>query len=216
MAVTQDLTGQRFGFLTVTGRTEPDEKGYRRWICRCDCGAETAVLTSNLRRSPNVSCGCKKRNDLTGQKIGKLTVVERSDRYGSRGSRKTRLWKCICDCGAVTYKATDSLTNPDMSMCKDCAGKYSAEKAREKAGFTGGTQLTKIRVESDKSDNLSGVRGVYYDGKRGKYRARIKFKRKIYNLGYFTNLEDAIKARKRAEDEIFRKFLDAQESAIVE
>ena len=89
----------------------------------------------------------------------------------------------------------------------------SAEKAREKAGFTGGTQLAKIRMESDKSDNLSGVRGVYYDGKRGKYRARIKFKRKIYNLGYFTNLEDAIKARKRAEEDIFEAFLEANTAA---
>ena len=76
--------------------------------------------------------------------------------------------------------------------------------------------MAKIRVESDKSDNLSGVRGVYYDGKRGKYRARIKFRRKIYNLGYFTNLEDAIKARKRAEEDYFGKFLEDNAAAIEE
>ena len=211
-----NLVGQRFGMLTVVEQAASGKDGKRRWICRCDCGKETTVLGQNLTRGGTVSCGCKKRNDLTGQRIGRLTVLEQSDQYGTRGSRKQRLWKCRCDCGQLTYKATDSLTNPDISMCKDCAGKYGAEKAREKAGFTGGTQLAKIRVESDKSDNLSGVRGVYYDGKRGKYRARIKFKRKIYNLGYFTNLEDAIKARKRAEEDYFGKFLEDNAAAIEE
>lgn len=212
MAATKDLTGQRFGLLTVTGPAESDPRGQRRWLCRCDCGTEKTVLGSNLTRGTTVSCGCKKRNDLTGKKIGKLTVLGRSDQYGSRGSRKTRLWECRCDCGAITYKATDTLTNPDISMCKACAGKYGAEKAREKAGFAGGTQISKIKVESDKSENLSGVRGIYYDGKTGKYRARLKFQQKYYNLGYFTSLDDAVKARKRAEEEIFEKFLNSTEA----
>ena len=211
-----NLVGQRFGMLTVISQAESTESGKRRWLCRCDCGTEKVIIGSNLRRGTTVSCGCKGKRDLTGQRVGRLTVLERSEQYGTRGSRKTQLWKCLCDCGEVTYKATDSLTNPDISMCKDCAGKYGAEKAREKAGFTGGTQLAKIRVESDKSDNLSGVRGVYYDGKRGKYRARIKFQRKIYNLGYFTNLDDAIKARKRAEEDYFGKFLEDNAAAIEE
>ena len=159
-----------------------------------------------------VSCGCKRKKDLTGQKIGKLTVLERSDQYATRGKRKNQLWKCLCDCGAITYKATDTLTNPEISMCKKCAGIYAAAKARDNAGFEGGTQLAKIKIESDKSDNLSGVRGVYYDGKTGKYRARLKFRRKLYNLGYFTNLEDAVKARKLAEEQIFEKFLETHEA----
>ena len=209
MAVAQDLTGQRFGFLTVTGRTEPDEKGRWRWICRCDCGAETAVLTSNLRRSDRVSCGCRKRNDLTGQKIGKLTVLERSDQYATRGQRKRQLWKCLCDCGEVTYKATDTLTNPDRSMCKACAASYAAGKARENAGYREGTQLSRIRDISPDSQNLSGVRGVYLNTKTGKYRVRIKFKGVTYNLGTFSSLEAAIKERARAEEEIFGKYLDA-------
>lgn len=208
MAATQDLTGQKFGFLTVTGRSEPDEKGYRRWLCRCDCGAETAVLTSNLRRSPNVSCGCRQRRDLTGQRFGTLTVVERSDRYATRGSRKRQLWKCVCDCGEVTYKATDTLTNPDISMCKACAASYAAEKARKNAGYQEGTQISRIRDITPESQNLSGVRGVYLNPKTGKYRARIKFQGKIHNLGTFSSLEAAVKERARAEENLFGKYLE--------
>ena len=208
MFVTQDLTGQRFGFLTVTGRTEPDEKGRRRWLCRCDCGRETAVLTSNLKRN-NVSCGCKQRRDLTGQRFGTLTVLERSDRYATRGTRKRQLWKCLCDCGEVTYKATDTLTNPDKTMCRACAAKYGAQKARDSAGYQDGTQLPRIQNISPESHNLSGVRGVYLDTKTGKYRARIKFQGKIRNLGTFTTLEAAVKERARAEEELFGTYLES-------
>lgn len=201
------LIGQRYGMLTVIGQAPSTDKGKRRWLCRCDCGTEKTVLGENLKRGTTVSCGCKHRKDLSGQKIGKLKVLERSNQYGSRGKRKTQLWKCQCECGTITYKATDTLTNPDISMCQTCAGAYAAEKARAHAGFEAGTQITKIKDISDSSDNLSGVRGVYWDRKTGRYRARLKFQGTLYNFGSFVRLEDAAKARKQGEEEIFGTFL---------
>ena len=208
MAPKQDLTGQRFGQLVVIAPEESDRHGKSRWRCRCDCGTDKTVLAGNLRNGTTVSCGCKGRRDLAGQRFGTLLVLERSDRYAARGSRKQQLWKCLCDCGQVTYKATDVLTNPDKSMCSACAGKYSAEKARNQAGYQDGTQLSRIRNISEESDNLSGIRGVYLDPKTGKYRARIKFQGKIQNLGTFLSLEEAVKARRRAEEDIFGTFLE--------
>ena len=134
-----NLIGEKYGTLTVIGQAPSTAKGQRRWVCRCDFGIEKIVMGSNLRRGTTVSCGCKHRNDLTGQRIGKLTVIERSDKYGSRGKRQTQLWKCQCDCGAITYKATDTLTNPDISMCQDCAAEYAITQARANLGFEGGT-----------------------------------------------------------------------------
>lgn len=206
------LIGERFGMLTVIGRADSTERGNRRWLCRCDCGTEKIIIGSNLRRGTTVSCGCKKRIDLAGQRIGKLTVLGRSKQYATRGARKTQLWECRCDCGAITFKATDTLTNSNISMCRNCAGMYAAQKARERAGFVSGTQLSKIRVDSHQSNNQTGVRGVYYDKKSGKYRARLRFRRKIYDLGSFNNLDDAIQARKKAENEIFVQFLEAYET----
>lgn len=172
------------------------------------------MFGSNLKRGTTVSCGCKKRNDLTGQRRGRLTVLERSDRYGDRGNRRTQLWKCRCDCGAITYKATDVLTNPKMSMCQDCAAIYSITKAREKAGFEGGTQISRIRDVKSASDNASGVRGVYLDTKTGRYRARLKFQGKLYNLGSYACLEDAVKARRQGEEEIYGKFLKSRQDLL--
>lgn len=152
-----------------------------------------------------------KYRDLTGQHIGALTVLERSDKYATRGKRTVRLWKCRCDCGEITYKATDTLTNSDRNSCQRCAEKYAVSKAREGAGFIGGTQVSKIKNIKRESNNLSGVRGVYFDRKTGKYRARIKFKGKLYNFGSFCKLEDAIAARKVGEEQIYKAFLDSLE-----
>lgn len=56
-----DLTGQRFGFLTVVGLDGIRTNGASYWRCRCDCGAEPTVRGSNLRRGDTKSCGCKKQ-----------------------------------------------------------------------------------------------------------------------------------------------------------
>ena len=53
-----DLTGQRFGRLTVIERTGSDCIGQAMWRCRCDCGNMTVVAGGNLRTGNTRSCGC--------------------------------------------------------------------------------------------------------------------------------------------------------------
>ncbi len=210
----KDLCGQRFGKLIVLKRAEKPQKCKTNgdyWLCRCDCGNETVVLGSNLRRGHTTSCGCKKLRDLTGQHIGKLTVVGRSDKYASRGKRRVRLWECICDCGNVTYKATDTLTSGAENSCAECAAKHNAARARENAGYVDGTQLAKIKDMTPSAANTSGCRGVTYDRKTGLWEAKIKFRGKSNRLGYFKRFGDAVAARKKAENTVFGEFLDSLE-----
>lgn len=140
--------------------------------------------------------------------FGRLTVIGRSTKRNPRGSRTTPMWECRCECGNITYKAKDTLTNPDLSMCAECAAKYAAEKARAAAGFVDGTQISRIVNMNLSSTNTSGCRGVYYEKRTNKYRARLKFKGKIMNFGSYTNFEDAVAARKAAEEEYFGTFLE--------
>lgn len=205
----ENLIHKTFGSLTVEGPAEPTANGNRRWVCRCECGNTTIVLENNLKRLHTQSCGCKKSPDLTGRTFGKLEVLGRSDKRNSRGARTTPMWECRCECGAITYKATDTLTNPDLSMCAACAAKYAAEKARAEAGFVEGTQLSKIKNMTPSAANTSGYRGIYYEPKFDRWRAQIIFRRKRYYLGTYKNKEDAIKARQRAEEEFYGDFLEA-------
>lgn len=156
-----DLIGPRFGVPVVIVQAESTATGQRKWACKCDCGNEHIVMGSNLKRGATVSCGCKRYKNLAGQKIGKLTVIGQSNKFGSRGKRKTQLWECRCDCSATTYKATDTLTNLDISMRQDCANKHAASRARANAGFVEGMQLTKLSCSDQPSNNATGVRGVY-------------------------------------------------------
>jgi hypothetical protein len=53
-----DITGQRFGRLTAAAFTRV-LRSKRRWLCRCDCGAEVEVTVMSLRNGDTKSCGCQ-------------------------------------------------------------------------------------------------------------------------------------------------------------
>ena len=58
-----DLTGQRFGALTVL-RPAEDIGDCTAWVCRCDCGQETIVRTVHLWSGRTKSCGCQRRTTV--------------------------------------------------------------------------------------------------------------------------------------------------------
>lgn len=55
-----DLTGKKFGRLTVIGRCE-SLFGEATWCCKCECGTETIVRGYYLRTGTTQSCGCLHR-----------------------------------------------------------------------------------------------------------------------------------------------------------
>lgn len=55
-----DLTGQRFGMLTVIERAGNNSSGSALWRCICDCNNETIVRTAVLNNGHTASCGCQK------------------------------------------------------------------------------------------------------------------------------------------------------------
>jgi hypothetical protein len=64
----EDLTGRRFGRLTVVSRVVSLSDRRTRWVCRCECGGETVTSTKHLRRGKARSCGCLRR-ELTGKRF---------------------------------------------------------------------------------------------------------------------------------------------------
>lgn len=83
MAKREDLTGQRFGRLTVVSPApnrniitlNPDgsfrrARSYTMWNCKCDCGAERVVCSHQLKSGNSKSCGCL-RADLTRERFKK-------------------------------------------------------------------------------------------------------------------------------------------------
>lgn len=54
-----DLTGQRFGRLTVVKRADFNyNMSSALWVCKCDCGNVKNVVSTSLRYGRTRSCGC--------------------------------------------------------------------------------------------------------------------------------------------------------------
>ena len=63
-----DITGQRFGRLTVL-KEVPSENNRTRWLCRCICGTEVEREGKTLRNGRTKSCGCLNRESARERAI---------------------------------------------------------------------------------------------------------------------------------------------------
>lgn len=82
MSTVKDLSGQRFGRLTVIERAGSDKYKHVIWKCRCDCGEVRAVCSGNLLRGLTKSCGCLKVQNL----------IKRNTVHGKRNNRLYLVW----------------------------------------------------------------------------------------------------------------------------
>lgn len=53
-----ELTGKRFGKITVAGLSHVIKGRGTYWLCECDCGNESVVYGSMLTQGRTTSCGC--------------------------------------------------------------------------------------------------------------------------------------------------------------
>jgi len=58
----EDLTGRKFGRLTVLRDAGRIKKRHVIWECLCDCGQKTMVITGRLKSGCTRSCGCYQRD----------------------------------------------------------------------------------------------------------------------------------------------------------
>lgn len=119
-----DLTGDKYGMLTVIEEADPVYYGkqrVRRWRCVCECGKETIVAGRNLRNGNTKSCGCSsgdfvsiaKRKDLSGKRFGRLLVVSRCDEKAAGHA----LYKCRCNCGREVFVSGSNLVTGASQSC---------------------------------------------------------------------------------------------------
>lgn len=81
----QDLTGQRFGRLTVIGRAENGTGNASRWACRCDCGALRTVYGKSIKNGDTRSCGC----------LGAEISSRKNRKHGGHGTRLYNIWRSM-------------------------------------------------------------------------------------------------------------------------
>ncbi|MEK7064175.1 MAG: hypothetical protein AAB973_01010 [Patescibacteria group bacterium] len=98
--------------------------------------------------------------NLTGFKIGKLTVLYLSDlkkEYNSKrnGKVKFRLWVCLCECGKNVLLTPSQLRCGHIKSCGCSLLEYRSINARKEEGFASKTQIFLSYQHGAKSRNLS-------------------------------------------------------------
>ena len=153
------------------------------------------------------SCGCEHylSEDLTGKTFNHLKVTGYSHLPWYKA-----FWNCLCECGNTTVVRSDYLKNGNTVSC-GCIAKQTlnAGRTKLKKAFVDGTNVRQISPNRKlNSNNKTGVKGVCWSSQIQKYRAQITFKGKVYHLGFYESLDDAAKARKHAEENLFGEFID--------
>ncbi len=203
-----DLTGQRFGALTVIRPTDRRQHDRIVWECRCDCGNTAYVQTQYLRDGTTRSCkACQRENrpkrDITGQRFGSLTALYPTDR---RDRNQSVIWRCRCECGNEVEYSCGDLQQKNYISC-GCRKRIAEGQLRDRTTHVAGTTVELLRDKKVRSDSTTGVTGVTLY--RGRYKAILHFQKKRYYLGTYQTLEEAAAARQRAEQWVYGAFLDA-------
>lgn len=222
MPAAKDISGARFGRLTVLRRNpephiSPSDCRYTRWDCLCDCGREITVLRTALR--PNASCGCARReksaahmSDLTGQRIGRWTVVSKAPlpRPAANGAKTG--WLCRCDCGAEKVLSSGSLRSSRSCGCSVREASLRRINDDNVLGRYDGTVISAIRPDRPANKNSkTGVKGVFYSSRDGCYIAKIGFRGKSITIGRYPSIDLAAAARRAAEDEYYAPIIASAE-----
>lgn len=224
MMISEIKVGDRVGRWVVLCEQNSAPRSSRKWLCRCDCGTERAVLERNLRYGTSLSCGClrkvrhqneavssevraeradrtqgkkKRYSDISGQRFGHLVALCPSREHDKSGFL---VWRCRCDCGTEVNVSYNSLLYGNQVSC-GCQKKEHDRKLNTYLTHVAGTSVDMLKSTKIPKDNTTGYKGVYLV--RGKYLAKIVFQKKQYVLGIYERIEDAAEARKEAEEILF-------------
>ena len=193
-----------FGHWTVLKRNHDGT-----WLCHCRCGTKENVPEAWLLSGFSKSCGCRKSKvkDLREKRFGRLTAIEPIGKKYADGSIR---WRCICDCGNETIVSSNHLLQNHTTSC----GCWRNEVFGTGRTYIDGTCLEILFSPKLRLNNKSGHTGVYK--KRTKWIAYITVGKQFYRLGSFDEYEDAVAARKKAEQEWKDKFRKQMESLNIE
>jgi len=136
----EDLSGQRFGMLTVLGIDKTYHGRGIFWKCQCACGSTKSYRSSILISGKVKSCGCESRKqtaarrfvDLVGERFGRLKVLAVDHKEYDSDGNTTYYWRCRCDCENEMVVRGTSLRNGDTRSCGCLQAEQSARRAKER------------------------------------------------------------------------------------
>lgn len=224
-----DLTGQTFGRLTVIERALNDNQGRARWLCECSCKERNRVIVSgyNLKNKKNLtnSCGCLNKESIY-QSLKKYNKYDLLGEYGTGWTSNTNeefyfdledynkikdyCWRESNDGYIVTLDnllmhrlILGVLDKPNIDIDHIEHNTKDNRKSKIRLVDTTHNMMNKSLMSNNKTSKIAGVT---WDNQKNKWHSYISTYGKRIELGYYKDINEAIKIRKQAEDKYFGEY----------
>lgn len=197
-------------------------------MCQCDCEGDNSlkvVRGSSLRNGHTKSCGCLQKEiiseisqlsknhniyDLTGDYGIGYTLKNEKFYFDLEDYNKIKnySWHINSD-GYVVAEYIVILMHRLIMNCSDDMEVdhiYHNKNDNRKEFLRIVTKSQNGMNRGLQSNNTSGVTGVTWRSDKEKWNAQIIINKKKIHLGSFDNFEDAVEARKEAEERYFGEY----------
>jgi len=227
-----DLEGKVFGRLTVLYR-DYGRKDAVYWYCQCSCTDKTivSVIASELlRNTPSrqgtKSCGCLLKEVMSKVKK-KFNKYDLSGEYGIGWTSPDNkvfyfdledydLIKYFCWCSGTSDYIESTVNRKCVRMHRLVMGVTDSKMVVDHIfHITFDNRKSQLRIVSEssnqmnsilRSNNTSGVKGVYWHKRDNIWQASIQTNYKNIYLGQFSDFDEAVRVRKEAEDKYHGEF----------
>lgn len=219
----QDLMNMKFHRLTVVKKSRDLKTNRIIWGCKCDCENPEYVWvdTYRLKSGHTTSCGCY-HNEVIGNINRKYKDDYRSRlhviwmniklRCSNNKGNKNAYYdeKGISICDEWKY---DYLTFKRWALNNGYKDGLTIDRRDNNLGYYPDNcrwvdDTIQAINRGDFKNNTSGYKGVSWDNKNKKWKAQIAINKKDIYLGEFININEAIKARKEAEEKYHKPLLE--------
>lgn len=216
----ENLIGQTFGYWTVIENID-----CRRSLCRCKCGTVKPVYRDALKTGRSKSCGCFQKEYLSKENK-KFNTYDLSGEYGIgytfKGEEfyfdlddynkiKDYCWCCNKE-GYILSEVNNKMIRLHRLIMSCSDSKIFIDHINHNVKDNRKTNLRMVNNSKNqmnakiRKNNTSSCCGVSFHKKLSKWCASIQINNKRKFLGCFTKFEDAVIARKQAEEKYFGEY----------